>query len=226
METLHEALIRYQDQPDELIISEILKGQKDLFNILMKRYNQRLFRVIRGYLKTEDQVTDVMQNTYLKAYEKLSQFHGDAAFSTWLIRIGINEALLRLRKQKRRWQFLDVWKKDAAADPSRLQIDFMNPEKKTIHEETRRFLEHAIDHLPEKYRVVYMMREVEGLSSAETAQALNLTESNVKVRLFRAKSLLKKTLLNLSSDVDVFEFGDHKCDKLRQEVMKKIREHQ
>lgn len=210
------------EKTDQEIISDVLNGQKDLFAILMKRNNQRLFRAVRTYFKDEDEVTDVMQETYLKAFEKLSQFHGDAAFSTWLIRIGINESLLRLRKIKRKWLFFKASQHDSRSGSLHSEIDFMNPEKKAMQQETRRQIERAIDGLPEKYRVVYMLREVEGLSGDETARALGLSESNVKVRLFRAKAMMKKSLEGQADLADVFEFGNSKCDAMIDRVIEEI----
>ncbi len=222
MEAIQEAHVVYRDISDEMLVEQILLGKKELFDLLMKRYNQRLFRVIRSYLKTEDEVTDIMQETYLKAYMHLAQFRGDASFSTWLIRIGINEALIYLRKAKRRWSFFGERKKEQNAEQSLSVIDTMSPERKTIQHENRRMLEAAIDHLPEKYRIVYMLREIEGLSSMDTAVALGLSEANVKVRLHRAKEALQKSLLAVTAGTGVFEFGNCKCDRLREAVMQKI----
>lgn len=220
METLQE--VQYQDLPDAMIIQEVLKGRKALFDKLMQRYNQRLFRVIRSYVKKEDEVTDIMQETYLKAYANLAQFREHAAFSTWLIRIGINEAFIYLRKARRRRLFFRERKNEPETENIFSTIDVMTPERKTIQHENRRLIESAIDRLAEKYRIVYMLREIEGLSNLETAEALNLSESNVKVRLHRAKQALQKNLLSQSAAVPVFEFGNYKCDRLREAVMHKI----
>lgn len=222
-DTLEGPDILTNEMSDELIISSILNGHKDLFEKLMKRYNQRLYRVIRGYMKNEEDIQDVMQETYLKAFENLSGFRSDASFSTWLIRIGINEALQKLRKIKRKWSFFSAEKNKNEISPYSY-IENMNPEKRTIQRETRKMIEDAIDHLPVKYRSVYMMREVEGLDIEETARCLGLSQSNVKVRLYRAKGLLKKELAGQAVKDEVFEFGNEKCDELIAKVMRKIRE--
>lgn len=224
METLSDTVISSKSLSDELIIREIINGDKELFEKLMKRYNQRLFRVIRGYIKDEEEVHDVMQETYLKAYENLSKFRSDSSFSTWLIRIGINEALQRLRRIKKRWQFFSNGKAESNEFPLFSEIEYMNPEKRAIQHETRQSIERAIDHLPVKYRSVYIMREIEGLDIGETASCLGLTESNVKVRLYRAKGILKKELSGRSIEKELFEFGNEKCDALIERVMQKIRE--
>jgi RNA polymerase sigma factor (sigma-70 family) len=206
---------------DKVVVSRILAGEKALFEILLRRYNQRLYRVVRSYLKDEDEVRDAMQNTYLNAFDKLFQFHGDAAFSTWLIRIGINEALLRLKQMKkhREVSFTPIGpdEQKAAQIPDR-----NNPEKIIIRGEAQALLETAIDNLPEKYRIVYILKEVEGLPSSEVIDALGLSDANVKVRLHRAKALLKESLYKLSVTSGVFEFGNSRCDALVSDVMMAI----
>lgn len=222
MERLSSLLLQQPDLTDENVVGRILNGEKALFEILMLRYNQRLFRVIRGYLNDKEEARDVTQNTYLKAYENLASFRGGSSFSTWLIKIGINEALMRLRKLKRKLEYASPLKNDDDSSTSYLNTGTMNPEQKAIQHETRQLIEQAVDNLPEKYRIVYVLREVEGIGIEEAAATLGISESNVKVRLFRAKELLQKNLVTLSEDVNIYEFGGKRCDLLREEVMKKI----
>lgn len=206
---------------DTVIVRRILSGEKHLFELLLRRYNQTLYRVIRSYLKDRDEVMDAMQNAYLKAFDKLSQFRGDASFPTWLIRIGINEALLRIKATKKgKTVFLD-----SAADVNTLaQIPDrqMNPENAYIRQEAKQLLEQAIDNLPEKYRVVYVLKEIEGVESDEIARLLDLSETNVKVRLHRARKALKETLYQMSMNQDIFEFGNAHCDSVVTFVMSNI----
>jgi RNA polymerase sigma factor (sigma-70 family) len=210
---------------DSEVVERVIAGEKELYEILMRRYNQKLYRVIRGYLKDEYEVEDTMQNTYLKAYEKLYQFNGEAQFSTWLVRIGINEALGWLR-QNHKAAFLHTTEEDQLG----LQLlelpdtKSMNPETNTIHKEMQHLLEQAIDSLPPKYRMVYMLREIEEMSTAEVTACLAISESNIKVRLHRAKTLLKENLYQLSSSRDVFTFGSRHCDKLVHQVMAKLQD--
>lgn len=208
---------------DNEIVERILNGEKTLFEILLRRYNQILYRVIRSFLKHDDDVEDAMQDTYLKAYEKLPQFRGTAAFSTWLIRIGINEALLRIRSLTKE-QKLYAHEETAATDKIIQLPDTkrMNPEKQVIQYETRQFIEQAIDQLPEKYRVIYVLREIEGIENQEIANCLGITNNNVKVRLHRAKTMMKEALYKLSLSADIFEFGNSKCDRLVDHVMQRI----
>lgn len=222
METLKIGDYESFKMADELVVQRVLKGEKELFEILLRRYNQTLYRVIRGYLQEEQDVEDAMQDTYLKAYEKLYQFQGKSGFSTWLIRIGINEALLRIRTLKK--QSLSAYKTDDYPE-NIIQLPdskHINPESQIIHQETRQLLEHAIDQLPEKYKVVYILKEVEGMENDAIASCLELSDSNVKVRLHRAKTILKETLYKISSTADIFEFGNSRCDRIVNYVMNAI----
>ncbi|HEY4653196.1 MAG TPA: RNA polymerase sigma factor [Cyclobacteriaceae bacterium] len=209
---------------DEVVVNRVLGGEKELFEILLRRYNQTLYRVIRGYLRDEEDVEDAMQNTYMKAFDKLQQFQGNAAFSTWLIRIGINEALLRLRRIKKS---RSVYVTDVDVDGEKIiqlpDNKLMNPEKQAINLETRQLIEKAIDQLPEKYRIIYMLKEVEGMKNEEIASCLELSEPNVKVRLHRARTILKDTLYKISAGGEIFEFGNSRCDRVVMRVMGVVR---
>ncbi len=206
---------------DSQVIFRILDGEKELFEILVRRYNQRLYRVIRSYISQEDDVRDIMQEAYVKAYLKLRQFHNQSSFSTWLIRIGINEALQVIRKRKR--QSEHYGKTESLENVFQLaDVNQMNPEKQIIKFETRGLVERAVALLPEKYRIIFVLHQVEGLSNSEIAECLKLTEGNVKVRLHRAKNLLKEELFKTAHDAAVFEFGNHKCDLMVEAVMNRI----
>ncbi len=204
---------------DGSIVKRVIAGEKELFEILLRRYNRTLYRVLRSYLKDRDEVQDAMQNTYLKAFDKLFQFKGNSAFSTWLIRIGINEALLRLRDLKKQRILYSNPKEITREIINQIPDKQMNPEKVIIGQEAQYLLEQAIDDLPEKYRVIYVLKEVEGLENSEIAECLGITDSNVKVRLHRAKNLLKDGLYKLSAGTEVFEFGNKHCDAVVKSVM-------
>lgn len=207
--------------PDSKVVQRVLEGEKELFEILLRRYNQRLFRVIRSYIHSEDDVRDIMQDAYVKGYLKLHQFNNQSSFSTWLIRIAINEALQHLRKNKR--LVTNYGKTESLENVFQLpDTNQMNPEKQIISTETRALVEKAVDRLPEKYRVVFVLQQVEGLTNPEIADCLKLTDSNVKVRLHRAKNLLKEELFKTTHDASIFEFGNHKCDLMVEEVMERI----
>lgn len=207
---------------DNEIIKRVLSGEKELFEILLRRHNQTLYRIIRSYLGNKNEIEDVMQDVWLNSWKNLHQFRQEASFSTWLIRIAINQALSLIRENQKTTHH--AMERDVNADNiSRLKTSSrMNPENKTIRYETRRLLEQAIDRLPNKYRSVYMLREVEEMSTGETAVCLQISESNVKVRLHRSRLLLKDYLMDMMDDEDLFEFGNSRCDNLVDAVMERI----
>ncbi|WP_299399398.1 RNA polymerase sigma factor [uncultured Gelidibacter sp.] len=223
MEALHLNNFNRHTITEPEIIRRILSGEKELFEILVRRNNQKLFRVIRSYLKDEAEIADIMQNSYIKAYTKLYQFKLEASFSTWLIRIAINEALARLKEKGKVYHINEqterLNKNSILEIPDNKQL---NPQQKMIHKEAKLLLENAIDQLDTKYSVVYMMREVEDMSMQEIATALDLTLANVKVRLHRSKVMLKNKLFEISSDKEIFEFGNSKCDRITEYVMQNI----
>jgi len=208
---------------DVEIVQRVIAGEKQLFELLLRRNNQKIYRVIRSYLKQTVEIEDVMQDTYLKAYGKLHQYKHHSEFSTWLIRIAINEALGRIRKKGKLRQI------DTQGEQSKLsQIisinkkQEMSPEKIMIQKEGKLLIEKLIDLLEPKYKVAFILKEVEGLSIKEIADSLELTESNVKVRLHRARTFLKDKILEIELNNEVFEFGSTSCDKIVERVMRHI----
>ena len=205
------------------IVKKILAGEKELYEILLRRNNQKLYRVIRSYLSDRDSINDVMQDTYLKAYEKLHQFKQESQFATWLIRIGINEALSRIKSNNK---YVGLYEESNNLDDPKIlklpTVSTSNPEKDMINREVAHIIETVIDKLESKYKSVYIMKEVEEMSIADIAECLELSQSNVKVRLHRAKEKVQKQLYQLSINKNVFEFGFSKCDLLVKQVMAKI----
>ena len=220
--------LRIQDQnsykfSDKDIVERILLGEKALYEILVRRNNQKLYRILRGYLKNEMDVKDAMQETYMKAFEKLFQFNHEAEFSTWLIRIAINEALARLKAFKKSFKLIDHSESVSNLDSSQANIiQELNPERKMIQKETVAFLEKAIDELKPKYRAPFVMQEAEGMSVKEISECLGISVSNVKVRLHRARTMIKDHLFELSTDQEILEFGFSKCDVITEKVMEII----
>ena len=203
------------------VIKKVISGEKGLYEILMRRNNQKLFRVIRSYIKDDDLIKDIMQNTYIKAYEKLYQFSEKSEFSTWLIRIGINEALREIRSTKT--QVINHPNSATRNDVIKISgSNNLNPEKEMMQKETKWVLEKAIDELPSKYKTAYILKEIEGMSIAEICDCLDINESNVKVRIHRSKQILKEKLYNLSQTTSAFEFGHTRCDDLVKCVMDRI----
>lgn len=208
---------------DDIVVRRVLGGEKELFEILMRRYNQTLYRVMRGYLHDEEDIEDAMQDTYMKAFDKLQQFQGKSAFSTWLIRIGINEALLRIRRLKKTRAMMlhdaDIGEEKIVELPDTRE---MNPEKLAINLETRQLIEKAIGQLPENLRIIYILKEIEGMKNDEIADCLAISGPNVKVRLHRARTILKDALYKISAGGGVFEFGNSRCDRIVARVMERI----
>ncbi len=206
------------------VIKRILSGEKELYEILVKRNNQKLYRIIRSYIKDDTEIEDIMQDSYVKAFTKLYQFKLDSTFSTWLIRIGINESLARLSK-KRKLYHLNEQSENLRSNtileiPDSQQL---NPQDKMIRNEAKQILENAIDNLDIKYKTVYIMKEVEEMSLKEISIALDLTVANVKVRLHRSKEMLKNILYEVANDKNIFEFGFSRCDRITANVMKRIK---
>ena len=200
---------------DEEIVRDVLDGDKELYAVLMRRHNGKLYRAIRSILRVEAEVEDVMQQAYVSAYSKLDQFRGESKFSTWLLRIGIHEAFARLRRGR---PFADVDMEDLAR---RVPAKDGDPEARASSRELGRMLERAIDDLPQMYRTVFLMRDVEGLGTMETADCLGLSAENVKVRLHRARSRLRHALHERAGTEieDIYRFHADRCDRVVSAVL-------
>jgi RNA polymerase sigma factor (sigma-70 family) len=203
--------------PDSELITRIVNGEKNLYALVVRRYNQRLYRVGMGILNDDTEVEDAMQVTYINAWENLAKFKFRSSFSTWITRIMINESLLRTKKRK---HFLEM--KEETINHYQQGIGQQNAVSKLINADLKKTLEDAIQKLPEKYRTVFILREVENMSVSETKACLAISEINVKVRLNRAKSMLRNTLNDLYRSQDVFEFHLSRCDRMVENVMDKI----
>ncbi len=218
MEILERA--RVEGWTDGQVVDRVIAGETELYELIMRRYNQRLYRVVRSILRDDDETEDVMQDAYVRAYEHLSQFEGRALFSTWLTRIAVHEALARLRKRNRHQQI------DADKDEGEVFVNPAadDPEQTTSRVQLREMLEDAVLSLPEQYRTVLMMRDVEEMSTAETAQALNLTEENVKVRLHRGRALIRRDLTSRvgATAKDAFPFMGPRCDRIVKRVFERL----
>ena len=212
---------------DAEIVTRVLGGDVELFEVLMRRHNQRVFRAARAIVRDEAEAEDVMQEAYARAFTQLAQFQGRSQWSTWVTRIAVNDALGRLRRQGR---FVNT-------DVSELEESSMDhptrgggssppgPEDQVAARELNGFLERAVDGLPDIYRTVFVLREVEELSTAETADCLGISEELVKVRLHRARGELRRRLeSNVGSAMrGVYGFHLSRCDRVVDNVMARIR---
>lgn len=209
---------------DEEIAQRVRSGETVLFEVLMRRHNQRLYRTIRSLLKEEAEIEDVMQQAYIQAFTHLDQFEGGAQFSTWLTRIALNEALQRLR-QRHRWVAIDGGDTAAQEDGMKLlQKSEPSPEQQAFGRELARLLETTVDALPDLYRTVFMLREVERMSTSEAAEVLSVSEDVVKKRLHRAKAAIRERLdAHLGGTLsEAFSFHASRCDRVVNAVLARI----
>ena len=205
---------------DELIISRILLGKREYYEILVRRYNSLFYKTARGILSKEEDIEDVMQEAYIRGFEKLHQFRKEARFSTWLGRILINCALQHLNKMKKKHHVsLEAIENEEAES---VQEGIPESNNQGVSENLKKALEAAISHLPSKYRVVFILREIEQLSVAETASMVEITEENVKIRLHRAKNMLKDRLRSEARALDIFAFHASRCALMAARVMDHI----
>ena len=206
--------------PDQEIITRVLQGEKNLYALIVRRYNQRLYRIAMSIINDDAEAEDVMQVAYIHAYENLGKFAFKSSFSTWLTRILINECLLRLKKRtKAPMMSEEVIEREIYKEHS---IVVQTPFTTMLNSELKLALNEAICKLPEKYRTVFVMREIEDMNVAETRACLNITEANVKVRLNRAKALLKESLSSIYKKEDILHFHLSRCDRVIEAVMKGI----
>ena len=204
---------------DGEVVARILAGDTALFEILMRRHNGRIYRAVRAILGDDTDAEDVMQQAYLNAFRSLRQFAGDAQFSTWLTRIAVNEALLRRRK--RGAAFVEG---DEATMLRAVDERTPDPEQQASTAELRDVVEGEVAALPDAYRLVLMMRDIEGLSTAETAASIGVSEDVVKTRLHRARAMLRESLYRRAGGSlhAAFSFGNERCDRVVASVMAEI----
>jgi RNA polymerase sigma-70 factor, ECF subfamily len=214
-------LERWNVLPDEAIVTQILDGHVALFELLMRRHNERLYRAARAILRDDAEAEDVMQQAYVNAYAHLRQFDGRSAFATWLTRIAVNEAILRARKKGRYEPLRD---NDAAFDTLFPIEPAYNPERQAFSAEMKIILENAIESLPDGLREVFMFRQVEGMSTAETASCLGISDDLVKTRLSRARAALRRDLIERMGDAasKSFTFLRPRCDRVVAAVLARI----
>ena len=208
---------------DLALIEEIIGGRPQRFEVLVIRYNQRMYRVIRIYIEDQEQIEDLIQDTYLKCYENLRQFNGKSSFATWLTRIAINNALMYLRDRKKEqsifYPITNFFQKGGLH-----MGKSKSPEEKLIERETAAYFEKSINDLPCKYKEVFMLSQIEQMKSSEVAECLDISEENVRVRIHRARSLLREKLMPILNHGFLFVFGNEHCKNLTMWVMQQLQE--
>lgn len=206
------------------LIRLAVAGERQAIRKIIKTHNQRLYRLVRAIVRNNGDAEDVLQEAYLRAFASLGEFHGDSSLSTWLSRIAINAALMRLRGEKRQ-------KRSTAAEQMQGQLlsfphggSIADPEKAMAQRQILNLVEQATDALPEAFRLVFVARVIEGLSVEETAAALGVPEATVKTRLHRARKLVKADIEARIGPVafGAFPFAGARCDRLTDAVMAKL----
>lgn len=215
----------FPELSDEEVVERVLQGERAWFELLMRRHNQRLFRVTRAILGSDAEAEDVTQDAYVRAYSHLGQFEGRSRFATWLTKIAVYEARDRARKRRR---FTPLEELDSVTKIQPWTIlrtpPGDDPESSAAGRELGTFLQAAVDALPEPLREVFILREVEGLSTADSAECLEISTANVKVRLHRARAALQSDLdrrLGTAART-LYGFDGERCDRLVHRVLERI----
>ncbi len=200
---------------DEALVDRIVNGEPRLYEMLMRKYNSRMYRISMSIINDDAEAEDIMQIAYLNAYRKLGNYRQESGFGTWLTRILINESLLHKKRRTKK-------------EKMQMETTFVDEHHETplsglMNKELKAILEKAVAGLPEKYRLVFVMREVQGMSTNETMDVLSLGESNVKARLARAKEMLRAELNKKWKPEQIYEFNLIRCDVIVDHVMNKIK---
>lgn len=213
-----EQLVTSGVETDEAVVRRVLAGEASLYEVLMRRHNQRVYRAARAILRDDAEAEDVMQDAWVRAYAHLADFDGRARFSTWLTRIAVHEALARLRKRRRQESF------DAMGGDDEMSTSDPTPEQSASGRELGVLLDGALDALPESFRTVFVLRAIEEMSTAETAACLDIPEDTVKTRLHRARGALQRALLSRleSTKSSVYDFHLSRCDRVVDAVFSRI----
>ncbi|WP_371767770.1 RNA polymerase sigma factor [Massilia sp.] len=212
---------------DDALLRRIRAGDRDAFSDLMRRFNRRLYRVARSVLRDDAEAEDALQDAYLQAYRALPAFRGESALGTWLTRIVVNAALMRQRKTGRLADVIELGA-DFGSDDAILPRDRLDepaqPELAALRAQTRRLIETGIDKLPAAFRTVFVLRAVEELTVEETAATLDIPESTVRTRYFRARAMLREALareIDFAIE-DAFGFDGARCDRIVDAVRRRL----
>ena len=208
-------------ESDDAIITRVLGGETECYALILRRYNQRLFRIARSILQDDALAEDALQEAYVAAYKRLPQYQARGAFSSWLTRITINEARMSRRKQSR------YRETDIIEDQATNLIDQQatsNPAQRTANGELATLIESAMSRLPESFRLVFMLRGVQQLSIDETAFCLGIPPATVKTRYHRARILMQQSLTPhiVGAGLQLYEFAGKRCDNLVSAVMRRL----
>jgi len=211
----------FEKYTDIEIVEKIVAGEVELFEIIIRRNNPFLYKTVRSYNYNHEDTQDLMQDTYIDAFTNLSSFENRSSFKTWIIKIMLNNCF----KRQQKWSFKNVTATEIndKAQPMFSNDQHTDTNKTVMNRELLFVIENALQQVPQDYRMVFSLREMNGLNVAETASTLNISESNVKVRLNRAKAMLRKEVEKSYSAVEIFEFNLVYCDAMVENVITKIK---
>ena len=211
---------------DAAALVRVRRGETAAYELIMRRYNQRLFRIARSILRDDAEAQDAMQEAYVRAYFSLDRFAGPGRLGAWLARITINEALMRKRKQGRttRLEADGPADDDMRARGEPAGAPAQEPEHRLANAQLRQLIEQAVDGLSEEFRTVFVLRAIEQLSVRETAECLDIPEATVKTRFHRARKLVQERLRGQleAAEMEVFEFAGRRCDAVVSAVLARL----
>jgi RNA polymerase sigma-70 factor (ECF subfamily) len=213
------------ERSDEALLPLALVGDERAIRSLIRQHNQRLFRVARSVLGNDSEAEDVVQETYVRAFAGLSGFRGEARLSTWLTRIALNEALGRLRRRRPTVELSDADLREGQVLMGATMPRQVDPEAEAARSNIRQVLEDVVDALPEAFRMVFILRDVEGMSIEETASHLAIRAETVKTRLHRARKLLREAIEKRlsSSFCELYPFDGARCAHMADRVIERLR---
>jgi RNA polymerase sigma-70 factor (ECF subfamily) len=210
---------------DHATAGRVARGDTAAFESIMRQYNRRLYRLARATLRDRTEAEDALQDAYIRAYQSIGSFRGEASLGTWLSRLVLNECFARMRRTLRRENVVPMVSASRHVESTLMIVDESDsPDCEFGRTQVRELLERRVDELPENYRTVFVLRSVEELSVDETAELLGIPEETVRSRQFRAKYLLRESLareLDLA-EPNLFEFGGSQCDQIVVNVLKML----
>ncbi len=212
----------FEQYTDLEVIQKIITGEIELFEIIIRRYNPFLYKTGRSYNYNHEDTQDLMQDTFIDAFTGLSKFENRSTFKTWIIKIMLNNCY----KKQQKWSSKNIITTEINENstPMFSNNQHTDTSKTVMNRELNFVIENSLQQIPMDYRLVFTLREVNGLNVAETADTLNISEANVKVRLNRAKTMLRKEVEKSYSAEDIFEFNLVYCDAMVQRVINKLKE--
>lgn len=221
LEKIHMDILKL---PDTEVIERVLSGDTGLFEIIIRRYNPVLYKTGRAYGFNHQDIEDLMQETYIKAYQNLSGFENRSAIKTWLIRIMLNLSFHKMRKYSFKHEKATGLQGYMHSSVLFMTNNHSDTSRSVINKELSHTIEMALDKLPRDYKMTFTLRELAGLTVAETADLLGTSATNIKARLSRAKLMLRSEIEKTYSPEDIYEFNLIYCDQIVDLVINRIKD--